>query len=216
MANAGQAKLCVVCGNDCAGKPRTKDPKGRYYCRSCYESAKQAVASPAKREYNPLDEMLAETDSSQETASTACRNCGAAMPADAVICTACGVNMQSGAAIATQVEKSEGASTDWLRQPMTFGLGTLAFFAATFSLAFVRTEAAAVLFLSVLALSVGVMVHSIVLSFKMSVVQGLLVLLVPGYIIWFVFGVSENAHLKWAFAAWLGGWLMLCTSLFFL
>lgn len=31
-------KHCIVCGVDCAGRPRVKDPQGRYYCRPCYDS----------------------------------------------------------------------------------------------------------------------------------------------------------------------------------
>lgn len=37
-APGGVQKLCVVCGQDVAGKPRTKDPKGRYYCQPCYDA----------------------------------------------------------------------------------------------------------------------------------------------------------------------------------
>jgi len=43
-------KVCVVCGMDVAGKPRTKDQSGNYYCRACYEekarSREQLAASP--------------------------------------------------------------------------------------------------------------------------------------------------------------------------
>lgn len=28
-------KICFVCGEDCAGKPRLKDPEGRYCCKGC-------------------------------------------------------------------------------------------------------------------------------------------------------------------------------------
>ncbi len=36
-------KTCVICGEDCSGRPRTKDPKGRYYCLPCYERAKHKL-----------------------------------------------------------------------------------------------------------------------------------------------------------------------------
>lgn len=42
---AVHAKACVVCGVDCTGRPRVKDPKGRYYCRACYDA--RAASSPA-------------------------------------------------------------------------------------------------------------------------------------------------------------------------
>ncbi|UCD75318.1 MAG: hypothetical protein JSV91_00055 [Phycisphaerales bacterium] len=38
------AKICAICGEDCANDPRIKDPKGRYYHRDCYERAAQAQA----------------------------------------------------------------------------------------------------------------------------------------------------------------------------
>ncbi len=34
-------KICVICGEDCSGRPRTKDPRGHYYCLPCYEQAKR-------------------------------------------------------------------------------------------------------------------------------------------------------------------------------
>jgi hypothetical protein len=48
------AKICVVCGLSCAGMPRTKDPKGRYYHNECYEQrrheleAKRSAATPVE------------------------------------------------------------------------------------------------------------------------------------------------------------------------
>ncbi len=37
-------KICSICGQDCSGRPRTKDKRGRYYCRACYERAKARLA----------------------------------------------------------------------------------------------------------------------------------------------------------------------------
>jgi hypothetical protein len=31
-------KICIVCLQDVAGKPRLKDALQRYYCKACYES----------------------------------------------------------------------------------------------------------------------------------------------------------------------------------
>ena len=36
-ATIGPQKICVVCGQNVAGRPRTKDQAGNYYCRPCYE-----------------------------------------------------------------------------------------------------------------------------------------------------------------------------------
>ena len=30
-------KTCVYCGEDCADRPRIRDPKGRYSCQACLE-----------------------------------------------------------------------------------------------------------------------------------------------------------------------------------
>ena len=32
-------KVCVICGEDCSGRPRIKDSNGRYYHKSCHEEA---------------------------------------------------------------------------------------------------------------------------------------------------------------------------------
>ncbi len=37
------SKICVICGEDCSGRPRTKDPRGHYYCLTCYEQAKHRL-----------------------------------------------------------------------------------------------------------------------------------------------------------------------------
>src|SRR5947199_10696247 len=38
----GPQKICVVCNQNVAGRPRTKDQAGNYYCRSCYEEKARA------------------------------------------------------------------------------------------------------------------------------------------------------------------------------
>src|SRR5436305_3394847 len=38
----GPQKICSVCGENVAGRPRTKDPAGNYYCRPCYEEKARA------------------------------------------------------------------------------------------------------------------------------------------------------------------------------
>lgn len=46
--NASGSKICVVCREDCSNKPRTKDNKGRYFCKSCFEQAMSRQQSTAK------------------------------------------------------------------------------------------------------------------------------------------------------------------------
>ncbi len=61
MATATPAKTCIKCGQDCSGKPRTKDAQGRYTCRECYDklmaarAGAPAMVQPAKAvEVKPL------------------------------------------------------------------------------------------------------------------------------------------------------------------
>src|SRR5688572_25304500 len=35
---ASSPKMCVACGVDVAGKKRTKDPRGNYYCQPCWDA----------------------------------------------------------------------------------------------------------------------------------------------------------------------------------
>lgn len=37
------SKVCVVCQEDCAGRPRVKDKQGRYFCEPCYEEARRRM-----------------------------------------------------------------------------------------------------------------------------------------------------------------------------
>jgi hypothetical protein len=39
MSDAASGKICVICGESCDDRPRVKDPKGRYFCRDCYDKA---------------------------------------------------------------------------------------------------------------------------------------------------------------------------------
>lgn len=41
MSDQSSGKICIVCGECCDQRPRVKDPKGRYFCRACYEKALQ-------------------------------------------------------------------------------------------------------------------------------------------------------------------------------
>ena len=55
-------KICVVCHANCVGRPRVKDPKGRYYCRACYDELQQNVinesrAGEAAEAWNPYADL---------------------------------------------------------------------------------------------------------------------------------------------------------------
>ncbi len=119
-------KVCVVCGQDCSGGPRVKDPHGRYFCRECYERAARrkkrreaemaAVAPPPEEpleaELIPEDEdaglgLFGELSSAEGGAAVAtvqeipCPSCRHPMPAGAVLCMRCGYNRQLGTRMGT-------------------------------------------------------------------------------------------------------------------
>lgn len=114
------SKICVKCGTDCAGKPRTKDSKGRYMCRPCADAVEQARAEPAPGEddgaisvegidASAIGSILA-AESSVKAAprvvvidaaevpggDEACPACGAGMRAGAMKCKACGFDRRAG------------------------------------------------------------------------------------------------------------------------
>jgi membrane associated rhomboid family serine protease len=118
MADQRPLKICVVCREDCSDRPRTKDSKGRYYCKPCYERAlkryreKQAVAARRKG-HDPSPEDRAELIGLTDEASTAgqppaaaepgavCPGCDRPLPADSRICVECGINVETGRSIVT-------------------------------------------------------------------------------------------------------------------
>jgi hypothetical protein len=122
MADTAGPKICIQCGDDCAGKPRTKDAQGRYTCRPCYDKKQAAAAAaPAKAAPDPtsarvaapastydIDASLLKELAGEEAApvtATPCPTCGAGMMAGAVICTTCGYNVQTKKNMRSVVER---------------------------------------------------------------------------------------------------------------
>ena len=109
MTTDQPGKVCVLCGEDCSQRPRVKDRRGRYYCRPCYDKAKEAVdARKALEETPPDPELRAEPEPEPElepvpdpeawmvplegeaAPAVGCPACGRRMDKGAVICTNCG------------------------------------------------------------------------------------------------------------------------------
>ncbi len=92
-------KTCVLCGEDCSGKPRTKDARGRYYCQPCYDEAKRQVdARKAAAAAPPPPPPIAPGLGQQ-----GCPGCGAPMTPGAVVCISCGYDVRKGEAVAPTV-----------------------------------------------------------------------------------------------------------------
>ncbi len=111
---AGQpGKICVICGEDCSGRPRIKDPKGRYYCRKCHESAAENGRTPAGR-----------TQSAEPVpGAVICPSCESALPAGAKVCVACGINVDTGRSIVTSRRLDENlvwANTERILRPFSW------------------------------------------------------------------------------------------------
>lgn len=139
--SAQQGKICVVCHEDCSGKPRTKDVHGNYYCRSCYEqrlemvrqgqvdvASKPSVAPPPVQSDDDLfaiDMSLIESPAATHASAT-CPTCSAAIPSDAVICLSCGCNVRSGQQMRTQMQMApkRSGSGAW---PIVVGTTSIVF-----------------------------------------------------------------------------------------
>ncbi len=129
---AGAGKICIVCGEDCADRPRIKDGRGRYACKACVEAKRGGGAAGVVGDGDdgdglvPLepanaggeaagfedDDLLALESFSEPTASApvegrACPNCGVAVLPEAVICLECGTNLGDGKALKTRVMKAD-------------------------------------------------------------------------------------------------------------
>lgn len=64
------AKICQICGTDCTNKPRTKDAKGRYFCKACYERALRAQKQKeAQRQTDASDEAAPRGDDAAQAAA---------------------------------------------------------------------------------------------------------------------------------------------------
>ncbi|MCW5756617.1 MAG: hypothetical protein KIT54_05205 [Phycisphaeraceae bacterium] len=128
-------KICIICGTDCSGRPRLKDPQGQYACQACVE-AQQSPRQPAPAAKKPrprapvaavhdevpsigagfdMDQFLEGTQGSILAGATAagaspashCPGCGASRAAGAVVCMQCGFDSSTGKAIGTKVRKAK-------------------------------------------------------------------------------------------------------------
>ncbi len=115
-------KPCAVCGGECEGKPRLKDPHGRYMHRKCAEAKVAAERgtkkAPSGRKANPYQVAPAGgvmdvlVDDALAAAPEPCPNCGKPCPKDAVLCVKCGFNLSTGKASKTRILKPEKEKTE--------------------------------------------------------------------------------------------------------
>jgi hypothetical protein len=136
MSTPIAGKICVSCGEDVAGKPRTKDARGRYYCQPCYqklaqkharrESMPMPKAPPAARpglldlpddvaapDAHVLQDLIGDVPAAAPMAMV-CPGCRLSIPSGSVLCTHCGYNLQTGTAIGqTHVQHAKPSGAVW-------------------------------------------------------------------------------------------------------
>ena len=131
MTDGQVQKTCVICGEDCSGRPRIKNARGQYACRSCYEArAASKAPAPAQSEQDSEDyglagvlDGLADGGAAEPVVprNAACPACNLPVAAGQAICTSCGCDLRSGKVAKTKVGRNKPArqmpsflSSPWL------------------------------------------------------------------------------------------------------
>lgn len=220
-------KICVICGEDCSGRPRTKDPRGRYYCNTCYEAARAGTHSTAATSgaadppgdvfglendddmaFDMLDEIAPGGAAAAQAAP--CPECGSAIPVDGVICTTCGYNTQTGQSLQVKTTHPGAQFAEFMSDakryvnPTTVGLGAIAIYVLLLLLYLGLGDNPAILVAFSLWDFVFRMTAIIVIlfvAFQTSIAQGLLTLCVPCYVLYFIVAVTDSQWARWLFVA---------------
>ena len=117
MTIESSGKICYFCGASCAGQPRGKDPSGRYYHKACLAAKQHPENTPEPEPADPglaveaQGDMLSEVfEGTPKASGEPCPRCGNTLMPEAVICTLCGYNVQSGSRLAVKVTVDRGSS----------------------------------------------------------------------------------------------------------
>lgn len=114
-----EPKECSVCGQDCSRKARTKNKVGKYVCKDCLDhaAAAKAAAERAKHKAANSAAALAAPDPNQPNDNSLilgigtppdaphCPLCGVALKAEAVLCIACGYDVEKGERVKQKIKK---------------------------------------------------------------------------------------------------------------
>lgn len=109
METGSTSKLCVLCGASCAGRPRIKDSKGRYYHKECYEEAlahgkaqqTDGGEPAAPGPFDPFGDIGGKPVSSQLPGTRPCPECSQPLAPGALVCIACGYSLETGRKLET-------------------------------------------------------------------------------------------------------------------
>lgn len=108
-------KICVHCGQSCAGQARVKDAKGNYAHTACADQlmSKGTPRAPAKPEQaGSMAAILADIDEKDMIGGEhSCQGCGYPMDDSSMICLHCGFNRESGRQFNTKVGRDPNKPT---------------------------------------------------------------------------------------------------------
>lgn len=153
-------KICIICGEDCADRPRLKDSNGQYACQACVEAKKRRRTEPMPSAATvqkdapvagdgigfSMDDYLGDV---RPADANPCPKCGMGRPDDAVVCMRCGFNSESGRAISTRVSKEKvkrARSAPRVSRGAVFLVVIAAMFALLPGMAFASKDAAMPMF----------------------------------------------------------------------
>jgi len=222
-----QEKICALCGEDCSQRPRTKDPRGTYYCQSCYERARArrstGAGQPASTVANAtgaLDmlpmilEELPQAPTAPQRVFIPCPGCRKPFDESAAVCTHCGWDERrrrrrsthSGAAKTVsrwKIPSSQEALPFWHpRAPFGLALIVGTGFVVFAGFAMLSPEITIAYLVTSFAFSLGLGIAILITAFRESIGTGVAFLLVP-VVVGLLGGVLPIAGLL-AWIAWIG------------
>lgn len=110
-------KICVHCGQSCAGQARVKDSNGNYAHSACAEKHKGAKPGASRQkgggaEAGTMAAILSDLeDKDMIGGEHSCQGCGYPMDHDAMVCLHCGFNRESGRQFGTKVGRDPNKPT---------------------------------------------------------------------------------------------------------
>lgn len=169
----------------------------------------EPVPTRATLEPSLLDELVDDVvPAVRKPVAAPCENCGQPTTVDAIICTSCGYNRQTGETLKIETTKPK---TDWVAEsgmfvsPGVIGGGVMAVFGIMLFIGRTVEPVAIALILSHSLFAIAITLAVLFFAFRESIVHGLLTLFLPFYVLWFVFAVHDGPYLKWLYGAMLVG-----------
>lgn len=227
---AAAGKTCIVCGQDCSNKPRTKDAQGRYTCKECYEkllaaqkqkaAARAAASAPVAAtttadDADPGDDgVMASLLQNTEAITETCPSCGSGMGAGSMVCTICGYNKDTGQVMGVKTlkapkEKRSGPGLgQMLLNPTYTGLAAVAILGGLFAMGFANEAAGAIFIILTVVYTLVFQIALLIDAFRQGIGTGLLYMIVPLYAVYYMLVRCERPMLKThgliSFVAWGG------------